>query len=352
MFEAEPAPGDCPTAMKFAPGSRKLLVSSMDGNIYMYELQGEGEDASAPLVRQISIGCPVLDVTFGSDDKEGFCTGADSAIKRVDLESGDVTVVGKHEKPARCIIYSPEYSILASGSWDCTLQIWNAKDLSKDPIIVQLPVKVHAMAASKTKLVVGMHNRMVQIFDLPAIAQLLESGASGSESGLKPWQQRESSLKFMTRAIACMPNDAGYATSSTEGRVAVEFFEDSAEVQARKYAFKCHRGPDPKDPDTELIYPVDSLAFHPEYLTFVSGGGDGQVALWDSEAKRRMKIYPMNGGLAARTLAFSADGRFLAIGTCPGFEDTMENYSGKGQSHVLIRELSEKEVKPKPKKSK
>lgn len=88
MFEAEPAPGDCPTAMKFAPGSRKLLVSSMDGNIYMYELQVEGEDASAPLVRQISIGCPVLDVTFGSDDKEGFCTGADSAIKRYGTRAG------------------------------------------------------------------------------------------------------------------------------------------------------------------------------------------------------------------------------------------------------------------------
>lgn len=352
MFEAEPAPGDCPTSIKFAPDSRRLLVSCMDGNVYLYEIQGEGDDARASLLRQYPQESPVLDVTFGRDDSEGFCSGADCAIKRIDLESGDVTVVGRHEKPARCIAYMPEYSILASGSWDCTLRLYDAGDLSKEPIVVQLPVKVHAMAASKTKLVVGMHNRMVQIFDLPAVAALLKSGASGPESGLQPWQQRESSLKFMTRAIACMPNDAGYATSSTEGRVAVEFFEDSPEAQARKYAFKCHRAPDPKDPDTELIYPVDSLAFHPEYLTFVSGGGDGQVAVWDSEAKRRMKIFPMPEQLAARAMAFSSDGKFLAIGTCPGFEDGMENYTGKGRSHIVIRELSEKDVKPKPKKSK
>jgi len=208
------------------------------------------------------------------------------------------------------------------------------------------------MAASPSKVVVAMTARLLSIYDLNAAAQALSSPDAIANGTLEPWQQRESSLKFLTRAVACMPNDAGYATSSIEGRVAVEWFDGSAESQARKYAFKCHRAPDPKDPDTELIYPVDSLAFHPEYLTFVSGGGDGQVALWDSEAKRRMKIFPMPEQLAARAMAFSADSKFLAIGTCPGFEDGMENYTGKGQSHVVIRELAEKDVKPKPKKSK
>ena len=33
----------------------------------------------------------------------------------------------------------------------------------------------------------------------------------------------------------------GYALSSVEGRVAMEFFDEDPEVQAKKYAFKCHR---------------------------------------------------------------------------------------------------------------
>ena len=83
-----------------------------------------------------------------------------------------------------------------------------------------------------------MTARLVHIYALPA---LLSAVRSNTQTPPQPWQQRESSLKFLTRAVACMPNDAGYATSSIEGRVAVEWFDDSAESQARKYAFKCHR---------------------------------------------------------------------------------------------------------------
>jgi len=52
----------------------------------------------------------------------------------------------------------------------------------------------------------------------------------------------------------------GYANSSIEGCVALEFLDTSEESQKRKYAFKCHR---------EIIdgishvYPVNALSFHP-----------------------------------------------------------------------------------------
>ena len=34
---------------------------------------------------------------------------------------------------------------------------------------------------------------------------------------------------------------AGYVNASVEGQIAVEYFNMSAEWQAKKYAFKCHR---------------------------------------------------------------------------------------------------------------
>lgn len=76
----------------------------------------------------------------------------------------------------------------------------------------------------------------------------------------EPWQRRESSLKFMTRTVRCMPNGQGYASSSIEGRVAVEFFDASDESQKRKYAFKCHRQ---VEDGVDVVYPVNALAFHP-----------------------------------------------------------------------------------------
>lgn len=73
-------------------------------------------------------------------------------------------------------------------------------------------------------------------------------------------QRRESSLKYQTRFVKCMRNGQGYASSSIEGRVAVEFFDPSPQSQAKKYAFKCHRQ---NEDGVEMIYPVNALAFHP-----------------------------------------------------------------------------------------
>ena len=47
-----------------------------------------------------------------------------------------------------------------------------------------------------------------------------------------------------------------------EGRIAVEYFDTSAEVQEKKYAFKCHRQ---TIDDTDHVWPVNALAFHPMY---------------------------------------------------------------------------------------
>ena len=166
----------------------------------------------------------------------------------------------------------------------------------------------------------------------------------------------------MTRAVACMPHDAGYASSSIEGRVAVEWFDSSAESQARKYAFKCHRmqsggtgagagagtGPGQDTVDegpVDIVYPVNALAFHPIHGTFASGGGDGIVALWDVIAKRRIRQYQRYPSSVA-TMDFSHNGKYLAVGISPGFEDGQEDMA-QGAVKLYIRELGESEAKSK-----
>lgn len=147
----------------------------------------------------------------------------------------------------------------------------------------------------------------------------------------------------MTRAIACMPNDAGYASSSIEGRVAVEWFDPSPESQARKYAFKCHR--QTNEQGIDVVYPVNALAFHPVHGTFASGGGDGFVALWDGVSKRRIRQYQRYAS-SVSALSFSGDGKFLAVAVSPGFEDGREGF-GEGVIKVFVRELGENEAKGK-----
>lgn len=237
--------------------------------------------------------------------------------------------------------------MVISSSWDNTLHVHR---MSEDrsavaaSTIIPLPYRPFSMSLTATKLVVGMASRALHIYDLKALAILTgeSEGGNPSKVEVEPWQRRESSLKFMTRCVACMPDDAGYASSSIEGRVAVEWFDPSAESQARKYAFKCHRQ---ASGDVDVVYPVNSLAFHPIHGTFASGGGDGVVALWDGIAKRRIRQYQKYPSSVA-AVGFSSDGKYLAIAISPGYEDGKEDFVD-GTVKIYVRELGETEAKGK-----
>lgn len=265
---------------------------------------------------------------------------------RIDLISSEQTVLSSHEAGVRNVVYSKEHSLVISASWDSTLhvhRVGTSADIT--PAIVPLPSKPFSMSLTATKLVVAMASRSLHIYDLKALALLTEQSdgtAGNNKVEVEPWQRRESSLKFMTRSVACMPDDAGYASSSIEGRVAVEWFDPSAESQARKYAFKCHRQ---AADDVDVVYPVNALAFHPGYGTFASGGGDGVVALWDGVAKRRIRQYQKYSSSVA-ALGFSGNGRYLAIAVSPGFEDGRDDVV-EGEVKIHVRELGETEAKGK-----
>ncbi|KAK4671272.1 mitotic spindle checkpoint protein Bub3 [Podospora pseudoanserina] len=340
QFELPQPPTDAVSSLVFSPdSSHRLLVSSWDRHVYLYQLT-EGEGDNANLLNKYEHRAPVLDVCFGdASNNDAYTAGMDRQVKKIDLISGEQTVLSKHSEPVRCVVYSSAHNLLISASWDNTLHVHKLSEPGSDPLVIPLPGKPHALSSSPTKLVVAMTARLVHIYDLPTLAAATSPPA--------PWQTRESSLKFLTRAVACMPNDAGYATSSIEGRVAVEWFEDTPESQARKYAFKCHRQAAPEEEGGgDIVYPVNALAFHPVYGTFASGGGDGTVALWDAEAKRRMRQY-QKFPEAVASLGFSGDGKYLAIGVCPGFETGMEDYTGQGRTRVFVRELGETEAKGK-----
>ncbi|KAL9622542.1 MAG: hypothetical protein Q9160_003039 [Pyrenula sp. 1 TL-2023] len=249
-----------------------------------------------------------------------------------------------HDAAARSVVYSAEEDLVISGSWDCTLHIHRSSNDGFTPATIPLPSKVFSISLSPTKVVVAMASRAIFIYDLKSLALLC--GQSDEQPPnrieIEPFQRRESSLKFMTRAVSCMPNDSGYATSSIEGRVAVEWFDSSKESQDRKYAFKCHRQ---NVEGVDVVYPVNALAFHPIHGTFASGGGDGLVALWDAYAKRRIRQYQKFPASVA-SLSFSADGKYLAIGVSPGFEDGKEDITD-GAIKIFIRELGDTEAKGK-----
>lgn len=265
-------------------------------------------------------------------------------------------MLSSHEQGVKCVVYSATHKLLISAGWDSTLHIHHVDEPLRAPTTIPLPHKPCSLSVTPTKLVVAMASRALHIYDMTALR--LASSQSQPEANnptnilnLEPWQRRESSLKFMTRAVATMPNDAGYASSSIEGRVAVEWFDPDETSQARKYAFKCHRQPASDSTDVDVVYPVNALAFHPVHGTFASGGGDGVVALWDGVAKRRIRQYQRYPASVA-ALSFDRQGKWLAIAISSGFEDGQEPGADGAVVKIVVRELAEGEAKGRGEKGK
>lgn len=73
---------------------------------------------------------------------------------------------------------------------------------------------------------------------------------------------------------------------------------------------------------TRLPAPTNALpaVFNPVYGTFLTGGGDGVVSVWDGEAKKRLyqfARYPTS--IAA--VAFNAAGTLMAVASSYTFEE-------------------------------
>lgn len=248
-----------------------------------------------------------------------------------DINTSSITTIGVHAGPVRVVapITSTQTMspIVASGSWDRTVCFWDLRSpacISK----CDVPGKVFAMSVVGSKLVAALSGRKVVVFDL-------DSKLDG------PIQERESSLKYQTRAVQCFPDAKGFAISSIEGRVAIEYFDLAQEVQEQRYAFKCHRT---KTGGVDTVFPVNALAFHKPFGTFASGGCDGHVYIWDPVNKKRVAhLHKYPTSIAA--LTFSDSGRLLAVASSYTFEEGEKD--DRQLDQVFIREVQEMEVKPK-----
>ncbi|KAK3669551.1 mitotic spindle checkpoint protein Bub3 [Recurvomyces mirabilis] len=370
QHEVDNPPTELITALSFSSDGTRIAVASWNRDISIYD-NTTNHDTFTFSGRRIRFRAPVLDICWGEDNDTLYAVGTDFDVRRVKLSEGAgedqaiQQVLSTHTKPSNKIAYSSEHGVLISISWDGTMHVHTVSDGVS--IRVRLAAKPFAISLSADKAVVAMAERKVSVYDLQALKSLTEQAgtvANGKVPSLHdnvlevaPWQQRESSLRYMTRDVACMPNGLGFATSSIEGRVAVEWFDP--EAQSKTYAFKCHRqtttlpaDENGEEQQVDMVYPVNALAFHPVHGTFATGGGDGVVYIWDASTKRRVRHYP-NMGASVAAVDFSPDGEFMAVGICPGVEDGKdlnEVVNHPESIKVIIRKLSPTEAKGKPAK--
>lgn len=359
IVELSKPPVDAISSVRFSPDGATLLVSAWDSGVHIY--RRNPEDGSISFFRKFTLHGPILDVAWDANSETFYVVGIDHDVSKFSIATEEPVehVLSSHAKGANKVAYSADHGLVLSTGWDERLHVHDSQ--SGKWANIALAAKPFALSITEDRAVVAMAERKVHVYELQNLRDLVDQhGSTGKEQqvvDVAAWQQRESSLKFMARDVACMPDGTGFASSSIEGRVGVEWFDE--EQNQNTYAFKCHRDKSTTTNESgetvplDIIYPVNAIAFHPvQQSSFATGGGDGVIALWDAKTKRRIRQYAkLPSSIAA--MEFSPDGRSLAIGISPGFEDGMENEEPDPQLiKVFIRTLGENEAKGKPAKEK
>jgi len=285
--------------------------------------------ADGSLQNTVSHGSAVLDAAF-QDASAIFSCGLDNAVRRLDIATGAAQLVGSHDAAVRCIEWIAEKGFVASSGWDKTLKVWDPRSGNGGaPVaVLDLPGKAYSMSASADRLVVATSERRVLVYNMRTLGP-----------GSEPEQIRDSPLKHQTRCLRCYPTGTGFAISSIEGRVAMEYFEQTEESKARQYAFKCHRR---VEGGKDVIFPVNALAFNTKYGTFATGGCDGVASVWDGENKKRLQQiagYPTS----IASLAFSSDATLLAVAASYTYERGEVEHPADA---IYVRQMTEGEVRP------
>ncbi|KAJ9474243.1 putative Nucleoporin GLE2 (putative) [Pseudozyma hubeiensis] len=354
------------SAVVFPPtpaSTTSLLVSSWDHHVHHYTIDTTQISSTSAIskIQTFPHEAPVLDVCYITPTLAASAS-VDRRIRLLDLTTGKTLILGKHEDTITRVRWCGSTQMLISGSADRSVCFWEVAESGGGGRLLkklEMPDKVIAMDVSPPfaqaiapdekiysatqpgiptkrdstpRLVVATAGRHVHVYDLLPLRRAIDKERSGQEVKTRDWapdQRRESSLKFMARDLRCMPAGDGYAMSSIEGRIAVEFFDTSEAVQSGKYAFKCHRetvkegqevedmgieGEEEMEKPYDVVFPVHGIAFHPRHGTFASLGGDSIVSVWDAAAKKRIRQYPKLSSCVTAG-AFDPSGTLLLVAT-------------------------------------
>jgi cell cycle arrest protein BUB3 len=242
----------------------------------------------------------------------------------LNVEADQLSSLGRHHrddpmKPGvSCLKSIRDSSLLASAGWNGVFHLWDVRagSAAAAEASIQLPGKAFSMDASDQQLaVVATAHRRNVFIDLRNCSHATTTNNDSTNTNIL--LDRGSSLKYQTKCIQFFPNCQGIAVGSIEGRVAIEYLDDIPidlpPTNKKKYAFKCHR-------ISDVIYPVNAIAFHPQHDTFATGGADGTVITWDGNSiKKIATVAKLPTSVAC--VAFHPEGKQMAMASSYTFEE-------------------------------
>lgn len=318
-----------------APANDMLVASSYDSTTLFFSC------SKNLLLGKISLPVPILDTTL-ANSKSTFAGLLDGTVRYIDFEntkvSSSVLGLSTGEEVSSGInrleavngnqIIATSFSGNIYRIDERTHRVTESKNTGG---------KIFAMDASHGHLSLAKSQETVEIYDLRHMTS--------------PMYTKPSGLRFQTTCLRHFPSGKGYALSSIDGRVSIEYFKELPDAQSAKYAFKCHRTKNSVS-GIDDVYPVTGLNFHPRYETLFTSGGDGNLCVWNWARRKRMKVFPVKHEPFPRAIShmdINSTGTWLALGISDSsYGRSIDvGHMKRGTGTLLIKQLLAQDCEPK-----
>ena len=224
----------------------------------------------------------VRSVAFSPDSKILASGSQDSTIKLWDIGTKENIAMLRHAHRVRSVAFSPDGTTLASGSFDGTIRLWD-------------------IATKENIATLEDHTRSVRVTFSPDGTML----ASGSQdSTIKLWdvatKENIATLRHTHRvsSIVFSPDGAMLASGSWDSTIKLWDVARKENIATLE----------------EHTRPINSVVFSPDGTMLASGASDSTIKLWDVAARTNIATFEGHKS-SVWSVAFSPNGTSLGSGS-------------------------------------